>query len=289
MERVDSMKNATRSGGIFSISFISERRLSPSKPEACTQDTTEIGGSGQLQYAEIRRAITPARLTAFDRAAQSRGASHDDAINLYEWNAELASALLLPLHLFEVVLRNAIHEALTRTYRERWPWDNRSLYSVPQKHGRYEPRRDVQQAASRNPTTGKVIPELKFVFWEQMLSSRYDTAIWNPLLTTVFPNVPESEGTSAAVRGLARDVGVVRGIRNRVAHHEPIFSQNIDRVMDAIQRISAYRSHDVGNWVKASHRVTEVQGQCPSWYAGSAAVPGLSPRRGRCCAGTWRR
>ncbi|NWL26285.1 hypothetical protein DM794_04290 [Paenarthrobacter ureafaciens] len=135
MERVDSMKNATRSGGIFSISFISERRLSPSKPEACTQDTTEIGGSGQLQYAEIRRAITPARLTAFDRAAQSRGASHDDAINLYEWNAELASALLLPLHLFEVVLRNAIHEALTRTYMERWPWDNRSLYSVPQKHG----------------------------------------------------------------------------------------------------------------------------------------------------------
>lgn len=144
MERVDSMKNATRSGGIFSISFISERRLSPSKPEACTQDTTGIGGSGQLQYAEIRRAITPARLTAFDRAAQSRGASHNDAINLYEWNAELASALLLPLHLFEVVLRNAI----------------------------------------------------------------------------------------------------------------------------------------IGNWVKASHRVTEVQGQCPSWYAGSAVVPGLSPRRG---------
>ncbi|MFK0002147.1 hypothetical protein [Paenarthrobacter sp. NPDC090522] len=219
-----------------------------------------------MQYTEIRRAITPARLTAFDRAAQRRGANHDDAIKVYEWNAELASALLLPMHLFEVVLRNAIHEALTLTYRERWPWDSRFLYSVPLKHGRYEPRKDVQQKASWYPTTGKVIPELKFVFWEQMLSRRYDVAIWNPLLTTVFPNVPTGAGTSAAARGLARDVGVVRGIRNRVAHHEPIFSQNITEVIDAIHRVSTYRSLDVGDWVKAAHRVILVQGQCPSWY-----------------------
>jgi len=219
-----------------------------------------------LQYTEIRKAITPARLTAFDLAARSKGASHDDAVNLYEWNAELASALLLPLHLFEVVLRNAIHEALTLTYRERWPWDNRFLYSVPQKHGRYEPRKDVQQKASWYPTTGKVIPELKFVFWEQMLSSRYDVAIWEPRLTTVFPNLPGGVAASAAARELARDVSVVRSIRNRVAHHEPIFSKNITEVMDAIHRVSSYRSADVGVWVKAAHRVASVQGQCPSWY-----------------------
>lgn len=219
-----------------------------------------------MQYTEIRKAITPARLTAFDLAAASKGASHDEAVNLYEWNAELASALLLPLHLFEVVLRNAIHEALALTYRERWPWDNRFLHSVPQKHGRYEPRKDVQQKAAWYPTTGKVIPELKFVFWEQMLSSRYDVAIWEPLLTTVFPNVPTAAGTSAAARGLARDVSVVRSIRNRVAHHEPIFSRNITEVVDAIHRVSTYRSIDVGDWVKAAHRVTVVQGECPAWY-----------------------
>ncbi|MGA4642821.1 hypothetical protein ACPA1J_24075, partial [Stutzerimonas stutzeri] len=125
----------------------------------------------------------------------------------------------------------------------------------------------VQQKASWYPTTGKVIPELKFVFWEQMLSSRYDVAIWDPLLTTVFPNVPTAAGTSVAARGLARDVSVVRSIRNRVAHHEPIFSQNITEVMDAIHRVSAYRSKDVGVWVKTAHRVTFVQGQCPSWYS----------------------
>lgn len=219
-----------------------------------------------MQYLEIRKAITPARLSAFDAVATSKGASHVDALNLYEWNAELASALLLPLHLFEVILRNSIHEALTLTYRERWPWDKRFLFSVPQKHGRYEPRKDVQQNAARYPTTGKVIPELKFVFWEQMLSSRYDVAIWNPLLTTVFPNAPTAAGTSAAARELAWDVGVVRGIRNRVAHHEPIFARNITEVLEAIHRVSAYRSKDVGVWVEASHRVTEVQGQCPTWY-----------------------
>lgn len=219
-----------------------------------------------MKYAEIRKAITPARLTAFDQVATAKGASQDDAVELYEWNAELASALLLPLHLFEVVLRNAVHEAITLTYREDWPWDIRFVTSVPRKVGLYSARWDLEKNSQAHSTTGKVIPELKFAFWEQMFQRRYDNAIWSPLLPTVFPHAPVTSGVPAAARAIRNDIEVVRRIRNRVAHHEPIFSQDIPKVIDAIHRVTAYRSDQVGDWVKNKHRVTTVQGNPPTWY-----------------------
>jgi hypothetical protein len=216
-----------------------------------------------LQDKAIRAAITPARLSAFDKAAAGVGLGESEALRLYEWNAELSSSLLLPLHLFEVVLRNAIHDALTKTYQERWPWDNTFLYSVPVKHGLYKPRENVMQNATRYTTTGKVIPELKFVFWEHMLTRRYDAAIWEPWLTAVFPNVPHATGVSPAVRGLAKDVETVRNLRNRVAHHEPIFDRNVHKVINAVERVASYRSKDVGQWVKQLHRVRTVLAKRP--------------------------
>jgi hypothetical protein len=205
-------------------------------------------------------------LTAFDVAATAAGVGDSEALRLYEWNAELSSSLLLPLHLFEVVLRNAIHEALTMTYQEQWPWNGRFVNSVPMKHGYYEPRKDVQKNARKYSTTGKVIPEMKFVFWEHMLTSRYDRALWEPLLTTVFPAIPCPSGVNIAVRDLAKDVGTVRSIRNRVAHHEPIFYRDIKGVLEAVERVGSYRAAEVGRWVSQLHTVRRVLSQKPSWF-----------------------
>lgn len=242
----------------------------PSKPKACAHNTTHGQGLSQLEDKVIREAITPARLTAFDTAAAAAQVGDSEALRLYEWNAELSSALLLPLHLFEVVLRNTIHEALTLTYQERWPWDGRFINSVPRRHGPgrnvYDPRSDIQRNAHNHSTTGKVIPEMKFVFWEHMLTSRYDRAIWDSMLPLVFPAIPCPSGTSTAVRHLATDVGTVRKIRNRVAHHEPIFSRNVLQVIDAIERVASYRDSDVGQWVTQLHRVRTVLAQKPSWF-----------------------
>lgn len=219
-----------------------------------------------MNYSEIRAAITPARLTAFDQAALTRCQSQNEAIELYEWNAEISSALLLPMHYFEVVLRNAVHDALSLAYQEQWPWDGSFVSSVRMKVGKYKPKNDLQQTASRYHTTGKVIPEMKLAFWEQMFTNSYDDAVWKPYLGTVFPNLTLANGIPNAARSVRNDIEKVRRIRNRVAHHEPIFSQNIQGVLDAIHSISAYRSTDVGAWVKNAHRVNTVLTQRPSWY-----------------------
>lgn len=219
-----------------------------------------------MDYLELRKAITPARLTAFDQAALSRGQPQEKSIELYEWNAEVSSALLLPLHFFEVVLRNAVHDAISLAYQEQWPWDGSFVSSVRSQVGRYRPRHDLQKNARSHSTTGKVIPEMKFAFWEQMFTSGYDQAIWKPHLTSVFPNLPITTDEPSAARSVRLDVEKVRKIRNRVAHHEPIFSQDVPAVIDAIHRVTAYRSPDVGVWVATKHRVTTVLAQRPTWY-----------------------
>jgi hypothetical protein len=43
------------------------------------------------------------------------------AIRLYTWNVEVSAALLGPMHLLEIVLRNSLHERLVEwTGQEMW-------------------------------------------------------------------------------------------------------------------------------------------------------------------------
>jgi hypothetical protein len=63
-------------------------------------------------------------------------------------------------------------ERIERIQAERW-------ISYP----RAEPRR-------REPTTGKVIPELKFVFWQKMFTGRHDVRVWDPHLRRVWCSDP---------------------------------------------------------------------------------------------------
>jgi hypothetical protein len=53
----------------------------------------------------------------------------------------------------------------------------------------YSPRKDLQSPRQAAPTTGKVIPELKFVFWQKMFTSRYDARVWDNHLRRVMPNL----------------------------------------------------------------------------------------------------
>jgi hypothetical protein len=44
------------------------------------------------------------------------------ALGLYRWNVELSAALMVPIHLCEITLRNAASDAIEAVYGARWPW-----------------------------------------------------------------------------------------------------------------------------------------------------------------------
>jgi hypothetical protein len=179
------------------------------------------------------------------------------ALDLYDWNAQISGAFMAPLHICEVVMRNAVSDALTGIYGPRWPWSPVFEASLPSPAVGYNPRRDLQRNSAAHPTTGKVIPELKFVFWQKMFTSRYDTRLWAPHLLRVLPNLDATKTVPQLRADIYDDLEHVRLLRNRIAHHEPVFKRDLRGDLDKITDLIRFRCTTTANWMLASQWVTQ--------------------------------
>ncbi|HEV8557428.1 MAG TPA: hypothetical protein VGR06_13640 [Actinophytocola sp.] len=76
------------------------------------------------ELCALLRAFSPGRMEPYVRFADGR---LDLAFRLYAWNVEMSAAFAGPLHCLEVVLRNAMHRALTDCVgREDW-WNHQRI------------------------------------------------------------------------------------------------------------------------------------------------------------------
>lgn len=220
------------------------------------------------QVASLYRTLSASRMKTFDDAVMHSTCS---ALDLYAWNANVSASLLAPLHICEVSLRNAIAEAIEYKYGPNWPWDASFQRSLPDPGGRgvYSPRRDIANVASRYQSTGKIIPELKFVFWETMLTARHDGRLWNSLLKMIFPNLPifpalsPRKSVKLGRLHLHARIENIRSLRNRIAHHEPIFTRNLMADMHAITAITRARCETTCDWMLQTEQATATILQRP--------------------------
>jgi len=181
--------------------------------------------SNAIKVASVKAALSHARMATFEKAAAVSAPDDLSALVLYAWNAEVSGVLLTPLHVCEVVIRNAVSDALEAVYGQLWPWSVTFEQSLPDPSQGYNPRKDLRSARNGKTTTGKVIPELKFVFWQKMFTRRYDVRLWHPHLRRVFPHGDASLAVPALRQSIYGDLERLRALRNRIAHHEPIFAR----------------------------------------------------------------
>jgi hypothetical protein len=193
------------------------------------------------------------------------------ALQLYHWNAQISSAFLYPLHVFEICIRNAVANAAESSYQTpNWPWSRAFEISLPTTHSpRYfSPRREListRDWQSRpQQTTGKVIAELKFAFWVSMYTGRHDGRLWNPYLRREYPNIPPGLSVAAGRDKIHVTAGKVKDLRNRIAHHEPIFSRNLNAEYEGIAEIVGYRCQHTLAWMKRTQDVTWLLGLLPT-------------------------
>lgn len=187
----------------------------------------------------------------------------------------MSSALMVPAHFAEVSTRNAVADVLELVYGPSWPWDATLEQSLPSPGRGYNPRRDLVATRNAQPTTGKVIAELKFVFWQRMFTARHDQRLWIPHINQAFKGAPS--GTSAgALRGrLYDDLEVIRKVRNRIAHHEPIFTRDLSDDLSKMLELIHMRSGDTASWVRALEDVTATIAE-----RNAPAIPVPGARRG---------
>lgn len=207
---------------------------------------------------EIRATLSAPRSSTYIAAT---GGDTVKAVELYAWNARVSAAFMLPAHFAEISTRNAAADVLERVYGALWPWNPTFEASLPNT-GRYNPRRDLQKTRSWNRTTGKVIAELKFVFWQKLFTGRNDVRLWQPHVAWAFPYAPSMPAASLRDR-IYNDLDVLRHLRNRLAHHEPVFARNLlddlSRTIDLIQ----LRNRSTSDWVRAMEDVTALVAERP--------------------------
>lgn len=207
-----------------------------------------------LQELAIKQALSSQRLSTFEVATtvlpRERG-----ALALYAWNAQVSAAMLTPLHICEVVIRNAVSEALTRVYGAFWPWSPAFIGSLPNS-GKWKMRMHLANLGNAMPaattTTGKIIPEISFVFWEKMFTGRFDAQIWMPHLFSVLPNLDATNTVQQARKKINQDLQTVRKLRNRIAHHEPILARNLNNDLTTLKELIGFRCSETAIWLDAN-------------------------------------
>ncbi|MFD3705435.1 hypothetical protein ACFWUP_20030 [Nocardia sp. NPDC058658] len=185
------------------------------------------------------------------------------ALALYGWNARVSAALMLPSHFAEVTTRNAVSEGLTAVYGVDWPWNATFTGSLPSKTGpAYNPQKDLVATRKRHATTGSVVTELKFAFWQSMFTSRHDVRVWDGQIIALFPN---ASGIAARqLRGqVYTDLDAVRKLRNRVAHHEPVFNRNLGEDLSRLLELIELRCGPTAAWVRSMEGVGALLTQRP--------------------------
>lgn len=164
------------------------------------------------------------------------------ALDLYTLNARLSEALYIPLHAFEVALRNRSHHLVATAIildRQR----DQVVAAI------------AELAQDNKPgDPGRVVAALTFSFWTSFFSTDYE-ALWRSTLNAIAVR-PDGRGLSR--KDFARPCTQLRFLRNRVAHHEPILYWNLPKHHAALRELTLWLSPPLAAWSDGLDRFPAV-------------------------------
>lgn len=210
----------------------------------------------------------------FDRYVQHCAGDRRRALDTYEWNVRLGMALMRDICHFEIALRNAYDRSISEAWTgpDHWllssdsPVFTRSphISSSRTNEQDYKTRWAVSDAIARasrddsvRPASGKIVAELTLGFWSRLTFKFNEHNLWIPYIRNVFPaDVTRDDVHSNVVK--------IHMMRNRIAHHEPVFGmmggsrQRPDRVYLAIIETLGWFVPEVAEHVSMGSSVCEI-------------------------------
>lgn len=110
--------------------------------------------------------------------------------------------------------------------------------------------------------TPEIIASLRFAFWQQLFTRRFEGAIWTRGLKIALPHAPQT-ALSVVRANIHADLDRIRHLRNRIAHHEPILERDIGADLAAIGRLIHARCPHTLGWLQRHERTTTVLAASP--------------------------
>jgi hypothetical protein len=211
--------------GICGEATVIESQGSQEEDSATVNDKQELFSLIPSTLSEIQTTLSPTRFSRYLTAAAGNAKK---ALSLYRWNAFLSHSLYWPSQTLEVAIRNSISKVLISRYGPAWHNSANfarqlSREDMAKLEATFERQR--RERGARNLSVDIVVADLPFGFWTSMLSTRYDVPlIWRSNLRVAFPYFPPS----LPLRSVHSPMERIRILRNRIAHHEPIFDRRLD-------------------------------------------------------------
>lgn len=107
-----------------------------------------------------------------------------------------------------------------------------------------------------------VIAELPFGFWVSLLGKggkprhpetnkkNYEMTLWRPALFKAFPHSGRKNRSDTH-----QPLDFLRTLRNRIAHHEPIFNRHLEKDYLSIIEVTEWICPKTADWIKHHSRV----------------------------------
>ena len=220
------------------------------------------GGVKPFSYAEdilndLEASFSPERMSTYLNAT---GGDREKAFHLYAWNTATSAAFYGPLQGLEVALRNAIHRQLDGCYGAAW-YDNPAAGLDAGCLKRIADAKKEVARAGHAAGPPRIVAALSFGCWISLLGSGgridpagrkadYEKTLWRPALRGAFPH-----RATLTRKQAHRPLDYLRTLRNRIAHHEPIFARHLSQDHQHILDVTGWISPRVRTWIEAHSRV----------------------------------
>lgn len=216
-----------------------------------------------ITHAAVDRWLSAPRFGVYLNATHGHTA---EAMELYDWNAAVASACLRDVGHFEVLIRNRYAERLDSEH-PGWTSTGNPLWSMLSGYPATRTKQQDLNKGSRaalfkakrpsNATPGQIIANLMFGFWAKLTAAPRVDTIWTPVLSDLFP---------AHSRGHVHDrMNKLNDFRNRLAHWEPVFSSTtgLTTRLAEFEQFFTVVDPDVASWVGERSTVLNTIEECP--------------------------
>lgn len=212
-----------------------------------------------LSIGSLRNALSAERLSAY---AQPEDADEIDSVARYLWNLVLCSALQPAIHTLEITVRNHLFRVSrrivdeTRLSFDRIPcWlDARPSLLTDREREAVEQAKEMIGIRRSPMTEGRLVSLLGFGFWVSLCKRPYEQGsiggprLWPGLVKQGFPHLPRDKRTRSHIY---HALDVLRGLRNRVSHHEAVWDRRLNRTHEDILETIGWINRDLAATLRA--------------------------------------
>lgn len=217
-----------------------------------------------LHVEALRDALSAPRLEDFLREFEGEDAL-PKAIDLYNWNARLATECFTAIGHLEVLLRNTLDKNLSEYFHETErgiPWFLQHEIGLTE-----QARNDITRARERlsqrrrSDSRHRIVAELTLGFWCSLLKPRYEGTLWTRSLSRCFKN--PLTGKTPDRSEVAKLADRIRQTRNRVAHHNYLRAFDVPNAMSAVFELAELLSQPYADWMRQNSRWREIYDERP--------------------------